>query len=605
MRVWMLTTVVIAILASGPLALAQGGPVRVTLEPAAILAAPGANATTTIRVAHDSMAPMVVRFFAEGATGGVAIQFDPAELNVLPGQTASATATARGLLAGNWSARIVAQERTALGAEGTSRGSALLQLRIARPAPNATNETPRDAPPAAADATRAPAPAATDPSPSPASPPPPSADPPAPAWAQLRTNATQIALAARRDATATFSILVHNDDDRPQRANVTLRLPLGWGGTLSDIVVDVPAKGSTLVHGSVSPGRAAGDAVGALDLVGPGGKTSVPLALRVETEQPAPAPEEDVRPARVEPEPPVAQPALQPPSPALPTLRVSPAEIGAPPGTSVVLTLTLTNPTDAPLEARPRVEVAPLLAEWDVPTLVAPPGGEASVTFVLRLDADLAEGSEYEGIASTSIQDAGHAPFLVRVSSAGPAPAPAPEPVDARIVLAAGAAAFGSGALLGAGAWRRWPGFGLFALYARLAPRRALEHPRRRKMLDLLRSKPGLTLAQLQREAGLTNGVARHHVALLEAAGVVRSVQDGALRRLWPVGVPIAPPTPGLAERAIATLAARGPMRATELADALGVSRQALHYHVKRLQDEGRLVAKRDAHELTLTLRPA
>ena len=127
----------------------------------------------------------------------------------------------------------------------------------------------------------------------------------------------------------------------------------------------------------------------------------------------------------------------------------------------------------------------------------------------------------------------------------------------------------------------------------------ALQHPRRAGIVALVRAQPGLTLADLRRRMGMSNGVARHHVALLEAAGLVRTVPDGTLRRLWPVGEP-ARAVPPLRERVAETVQTRGRVSSADLAHQLGVSRQALHYHVKRLVGDGRIVADRQHAELFL-----
>ena len=126
-----------------------------------------------------------------------------------------------------------------------------------------------------------------------------------------------------------------------------------------------------------------------------------------------------------------------------------------------------------------------------------------------------------------------------------------------------------------------------------------LQHPRREAIVELVQAQPGLTLADVRRRMGMSNGVARHHVALLEAAGIVRAVPDGTRRRLWPIGEP-ARAVPPLRDRVAHTLRLRGAMSSVDLAGELGVSRQALHYHVKRLVDEGRIMAEREHNELLL-----
>ena len=119
-------------------------------------------------------------------------------------------------------------------------------------------------------------------------------------------------------------------------------------------------------------------------------------------------------------------------------------------------------------------------------------------------------------------------------------------------------------------------------------------------MLALVQDSPGITLAQLQRQLGLTNGVARHHATLLQATGAVRIVADGSLRRVWATEQPRVDVRPTLRDRVLATLRARGPMRAAQLAAELRVSRQALHYHVKRLERDGHIEARREQAELVL-----
>ncbi|MEA3201657.1 MAG: hypothetical protein QOE90_3085 [Thermoplasmata archaeon] len=174
-----------------------------------------------------------------------------------------------------------------------------------------------------------------------------------------------------------------------------------------------------------------------------------------------------------------------------------------------------------------------------------------------------------------------------------PPDAPSPWPY-ALLAAAAGAAAFGL-----ARAHRRWP-YGLAILYSRISPSRLLAHPQRRRMRDAVAASPGLGVNELQRAMGLAKGVFDHHLHRLLTAGHLRAVEDGQRRRLY---VPGAVPEGGqlpLGERVIRFLAERGETPTTRLAAELGVSRQALHYHVKRLAREGLVTARRDGNEVLL-----
>lgn len=588
------TAVAIALLLL-PLAAAQQPTLRVELAPDSVTLSPGGNATTLVSVTNNGVAPMVVSLYTYNATGNVTVWFAQNELNVLPGQSQATSAIVTASRLGDWQVRIAARERTSLGVNGSASADALLYVRVSSSSPDRTpngstedssdvariQPVPDDNQTSEGNATQEPAPPAMP-----------------------RAEVAELNFSVRDGDEEAFSVLVENPGATPQAIDITLRLPLGWSGTLRDTRIDLAPNGSARVRGTVFPLKDAADGAGAIDVSGPGGNLRVRLLLQVEAPT-GPAPEPVAQPpalaapaagttARAEPAP--------APSPQPPTLRLEPAEIGAPPGTNVIVTLVVHNPGAERIAGRARLDAVPLVVEPASADFAAPAGGDAFVTFTVKLGSDLAVGTRYVGVATTTLPAAGEATAVLRVVSAGEplaattSNAPAPAAVwAAALVVGVGATALG-----GAAAWRRWPGLGLFALYARLAPRRALEHPRRAQMLALLRAQPGLTLAEVQRALALSNGVARHHVALLETAGVIRSVQDGPLRRIYPVEGPRVAPTPALRERALDMLRARGRMRASDLAEALGVSRQALHYHLKRLEAEGHIRARRDQAELVI-----
>ena len=162
------------------------------------------------------------------------------------------------------------------------------------------------------------------------------------------------------------------------------------------------------------------------------------------------------------------------------------------------------------------------------------------------------------------------------------------------LVVAGGAAAVGGGAWTLSWIRRRGGWLALVApLYTRLAPHRILDQPTRRRVADLVLAEPGITFGDAQRKLGIGAGALTHHARMLEQAGILFSSPDGQTRRLFPVGGGFVAPVPSLAERALAELRG-GPATLSSLADRLGVSRQSLHYHVKRLISQGKLRAEGD-----------
>jgi DNA-binding MarR family transcriptional regulator len=55
-----------------------------------------------------------------------------------------------------------------------------------------------------------------------------------------------------------------------------------------------------------------------------------------------------------------------------------------------------------------------------------------------------------------------------------------------------------------------------------------------RRLLQELQARPGLGLVELAGAAGLSPAATSHHVARLEAAGLLAAQRDGRVRRLYP-----------------------------------------------------------------------
>jgi DNA-binding MarR family transcriptional regulator len=142
-----------------------------------------------------------------------------------------------------------------------------------------------------------------------------------------------------------------------------------------------------------------------------------------------------------------------------------------------------------------------------------------------------------------------------------------------------------------------------------------LQHATRDRIYAHIRENPGVHYRGLLKQLDLPNGTLVHHLHTLERERLVRRARHGLHLRFFPSGMPPPPapaPTPwavpagamppaggqvsvaGFApsEKQVAVLEhvrAHPGCSQVEVAEALGMSRQALHYHVRALVSHGLL----------------
>lgn len=238
---------------------------------------------------------------------------------------------------------------------------------------------------------------------------------------------------------------------------------------------------------------------------------------------------------------------------------------------------------------------------------VASPGLDAGATATpLTLDAHAeATVPVYVTLVSGETGEveftAGAARAVLPINPHAVAPRDEPATGEASLALVAipvAAVAVGAGAL--AIAPRRWP-LAFAGLYARLARSRLLEHPTRARIRELVEGEPGLTHNEIGRRLELERGTLEHHLAKLVKNGLLVAVPDGQLRRHYAPGSAQPATRAALDARILTHVRARGaPTPASEVASALGVSRQAMHYHLRRMVREGSVVAQRGSGGLML-----
>lgn len=127
-------------------------------------------------------------------------------------------------------------------------------------------------------------------------------------------------------------------------------------------------------------------------------------------------------------------------------------------------------------------------------------------------------------------------------------------------------------------------------LYSRIPRDELLEHEIRDQLIDVLEAKPGLYLRQLARSVDVPYGQTVHHLEKLEQADLVVSVREGQHLRFYPVGTgePI-PKAWSTRERVLGVIERYPGVTQVEIARRLGISRQLVSYHVKKLRKAARV----------------
>lgn len=132
----------------------------------------------------------------------------------------------------------------------------------------------------------------------------------------------------------------------------------------------------------------------------------------------------------------------------------------------------------------------------------------------------------------------------------------------------------------------------IVAAYSRQRRQDALAHPVRVRILEVLSREPGLTAAEIQVRAGLARGTLRHHLQVLSRMGGISARSVGASTLYSAAGGLGSTDLPRLAalrdptrRRLAELIEARPGLSTREAVDASGVSRVAVHKHVRRLAD--------------------
>ncbi|HVL49326.1 MAG TPA: winged helix-turn-helix transcriptional regulator [Candidatus Thermoplasmatota archaeon] len=132
--------------------------------------------------------------------------------------------------------------------------------------------------------------------------------------------------------------------------------------------------------------------------------------------------------------------------------------------------------------------------------------------------------------------------------------------------------------------------------YTRIQANDLLAHDKRRKILDYIAANPGIHMRRIGRALELSYGTLSYHLYRLEREGILTTQESGLFKRYYTAaGRPReaareAPPVAALRkiERDVfEDIAANPGSTQARIAERLGLSRQALHYHIKKLERMG------------------
>lgn len=133
-------------------------------------------------------------------------------------------------------------------------------------------------------------------------------------------------------------------------------------------------------------------------------------------------------------------------------------------------------------------------------------------------------------------------------------------------------------------------------LYARLSPEEVLNHEKRQEILEFVRLNPGVHLRRIGHALSISYGTLTYHLYRLEREGYITFSQEGLFKRYYSSAgrmkeaakeKPMPTALRDLERQIYDTILANPGSAQSHIAQRLGLSRQALHYHIKKLEKSG------------------
>ncbi len=130
-----------------------------------------------------------------------------------------------------------------------------------------------------------------------------------------------------------------------------------------------------------------------------------------------------------------------------------------------------------------------------------------------------------------------------------------------------------------------------------------LELAIRRRLFALVKEYPGIHVREAARQLGTSMALVEYHLGLLRGHGLVTVQKDDRYARMYPVDAPAPRPADreavGLLRqrlplRITLSLLDDGPQKHKDLADALGLGKSTLSFHLRKLEAAGLVVKQED-----------
>ena len=139
--------------------------------------------------------------------------------------------------------------------------------------------------------------------------------------------------------------------------------------------------------------------------------------------------------------------------------------------------------------------------------------------------------------------------------------------------------------------WSWLPALGLFAMYNRVKAEGSFENGTRRRIFDVVRARPGQSIAEISAAVGVSHSTASYHLDRLLEFSLLAATQDGNKTRFFVNGGAyteeerrvLTALSNAETRRVLAVLLAHPGSYRAELTALLGVSSPTVNWHLARL----------------------
>lgn len=143
--------------------------------------------------------------------------------------------------------------------------------------------------------------------------------------------------------------------------------------------------------------------------------------------------------------------------------------------------------------------------------------------------------------------------------------------------------------------WSWLPALGLLAMYNRVRPEGSFDNDTRRRIFDQVRTRPGLSIAEISGAVGVSHSTASYHLDRLLEFNLLASTQDGNKMRFFVNGGTFTEEERRVltalsnaeTRRVLATIVANPGAYRAELTALLSVSSPTVNWHLARLLGAG------------------